>query len=55
VFTAVKPAWVLAVAVLTLAAAVPAYGEHGGSGGVDASCTPDGHVTLTQNVDALSE
>ena len=51
--TALKRAWVLAVVVLALAAAVPAYGEHGGSFGIDAFCSPDGHLTLTKNVDAL--
>ncbi len=52
--TAVKLAWVLGVAVLMLIAALPAHGDHGGSGGIDASCSPDGHLTLTQNVDALA-
>jgi hypothetical protein len=47
-----KLAFVLGVAVLMLVAALPAHAEHGG-GDIDAACSPDGHLTLTKNVDAL--
>ncbi|MFL5944736.1 MAG: thrombospondin type 3 repeat-containing protein [Gaiellaceae bacterium] len=46
---AMKLALVLAAALVTLAAALPAYG----AGGVEAACSPNGHLTLTQNLDAL--